>query len=50
MDYTWIPYYKEFAEKLMTYRNDRSSLLTLIYKYCLFLISLDTFLFYKLVH
>ena len=33
MDYTWIPYYKEFAEKLMAYRNDRSSLLTLIYKH-----------------
>lgn len=33
MNYTWIPFYKEFAEKLMTYRNDHASLLTLIYKH-----------------
>lgn len=32
MKYTWIPFYKEFAEKLMNYRNDRSSLLSLIYE------------------
>lgn len=31
MNYTWIPYYKEFAEKLLTYRNNRSELLKLIY-------------------
>ncbi len=33
MVYTWISFYKEFAEKLMAYRNDRASLLSLIYKY-----------------
>lgn len=32
MRYTWIPFYKEFAEKLMNYRNDRASLLSLIYE------------------
>ena len=32
MRYTWIPFYKEFAEKLMDYRNDRASLLSLIYE------------------
>ncbi|MCM1312790.1 MAG: AAA family ATPase [Bacteroides sp.] len=32
MKYTWIPFYKEFAEKLINYRNDRTSLLSLIYK------------------
>lgn len=32
MRYTWIPFYKEFAEKLMGYRNDRASLLSLIYE------------------
>ncbi len=31
MNYTWIPYYKEFAEKLLSFRNDRKSLLNLIY-------------------
>ena len=31
MKFTWIPYYKEFAEKLLDYRNDRASLLKLIY-------------------
>lgn len=29
--FTWIPYYKEFAEKLLDYRNDRDSLLKHIY-------------------
>ena len=32
MRYTWIPFYKEFAEKLLNYRNDRASLLSLIYE------------------
>ena len=32
MRYTWIPFYKEFAEKLLHYRNDRASLLSLIYE------------------
>lgn len=32
MRYTWIPFYKEFAEKLMNNRNDRASLLSLIYE------------------
>ena len=32
MTFTWINFYKEFADKLMTYRNDRNSLLDLIYK------------------
>lgn len=32
MRYTWISFYKEFAEKLMNYRNDRASLLSLIYE------------------
>ena len=31
MNYTWIPYYQEFAEKLLPFRNDRKSLLKLIY-------------------
>lgn len=31
MRYTWIPYYKEFAEKLTQFRNDRKQLLDLIY-------------------
>ena len=31
MNYTWIPYYQEFAEKLLAFRNDRKSLLKLIY-------------------
>lgn len=30
MRYTWIPFYKELAEKVMNYRNDRASLLSLI--------------------
>ena len=29
--FTWIPFYKEFAEKLLTYRNDRKPLLDYIY-------------------
>lgn len=32
MNYTWIPYYQEFAEKLLAFRNDRKSLLKLIYE------------------
>ena len=31
MNYTWIPYYQEFAEKLLSFRNDRKALLKLIY-------------------
>lgn len=31
MRFTWIPFYKEFAEKIMHYRNDRKSLLDIIY-------------------
>lgn len=31
MKFSWIPYYKEFAEKLLQFRNDRKSLLKLIY-------------------
>lgn len=31
MRFTWIPFYKEFAEKIMRYRNDRQSLLDTIY-------------------
>ena len=31
MKFTWIQYYKEFAEKLLDFRNDRKSLLKLIY-------------------
>lgn len=31
MNYTWIPYYQEFAEKLLNFRNDRHSLLKLVY-------------------
>ena len=27
MSYTWIPFYKEFAEKLLQYKNDRSQLI-----------------------
>jgi len=29
--FTWIPFYKEFAEKLINYKNDRKSLLKFIY-------------------
>lgn len=31
MKFTWIRYYKEFAEKLLRFRNDRKPLLKLIY-------------------
>lgn len=31
MNFTWVPYYQEFAEKLLSFRNDRKSLLKLIY-------------------
>lgn len=31
MRFTWIPYYKEFAEKLLQYRHDRQPLLKIIY-------------------
>ena len=31
MKFTWIPYYKEFAEKLLQFSEDRNSLLKLIY-------------------
>lgn len=31
MRFTWIPYYKEFAEKLLQFSSDRSGLLKLIY-------------------
>lgn len=31
MKFTWIQYYKEFAEKLLRFRNDRKPLLKLIY-------------------
>lgn len=33
MKYSWIPYYTEFADKLMRFRNNRKSLLALIYKH-----------------
>ena len=31
MNFTWIPFYKEFADKLLNYRHDRQSLLDIIY-------------------
>lgn len=31
MRFTWIPYYKEFAEKLLAFRNNRKALLQIIY-------------------
>ena len=31
MKFTWIPYYKEFAEKLLQFSEDRNTLLKLIY-------------------
>lgn len=31
MSFTWVPYYKEFAEKLLRYQEDRASLCRLIY-------------------
>lgn len=30
-EFTWIPFYKEFAEKLLEFKNDRKSLLKFIY-------------------
>lgn len=33
MAFTWIPYYKEFADKLIDFRNDRKSLLQIIYEH-----------------
>lgn len=32
MKFTWIPFYKEFANKLLKHRNDRQTLLKLIYE------------------
>ena len=31
MIFTWIPFYKEFAKKLLKFRNDRTSLIKWIY-------------------
>lgn len=31
MKFSWIPFYKELADKLLQYRHDRKSLLDLIY-------------------
>ncbi len=31
MSFTWVPYYKEFAEKLLQFQEDRASLCRLIY-------------------
>lgn len=31
--FTWIPFYEEFADKLMKFRNNRKPLLDFIYKY-----------------
>ena len=31
MIFTWIPFYKEFAEKLLQFQTDRKKLLKLIY-------------------
>lgn len=31
MNFSWIPYYKEFADKLLLFKNNRNSLLRLIY-------------------
>ena len=31
--YTWIPYYKEFAEKLLQFRSNRKELLVMIYNH-----------------
>lgn len=33
MQFSWIPYYKEFADNLMQFQSNRTSLLALIYKY-----------------
>ena len=29
MNFSWIPYYKEFADKLLVFKNNRNSLLRL---------------------
>ena len=31
MQFTWIPFYKEFAQKLLAFRNDRKALLDILY-------------------
>ena len=31
MNFTWIPFFKEFADKLLRFRNDRASLINWIY-------------------
>ena len=31
MNFTWIPFFKEFADKLLLFRNDRASLINWIY-------------------
>ena len=31
MAYTWIPFYKEFGQKLLKYRDDRKPLVKWIY-------------------
>ena len=33
MSFTWVPYYKEFAEKLLQYQENRADLCRLIYDY-----------------
>lgn len=33
MSFTWIPYYKEFAQRLTQFQKDRKRLLNLIYNY-----------------
>lgn len=33
MRFTWIPYYKEFADKLLQFRSDRKPLLEMIYSH-----------------
>lgn len=33
MRFTWIPYYKEFADKLLQFRSDRKPLLDMIYSH-----------------
>lgn len=33
MSFTWIPYYKEFAQRLTQFQKDRTRLLNLIYNY-----------------
>lgn len=33
MRFTWIPYYKEFADKLLLFRSDRKPLLEMIYSH-----------------